>query len=38
VGGQCGPIYLAFRREELEELGKKWGRMKDAFEEGLSSQ
>jgi hypothetical protein len=34
VGGQCGPRYQAFRREELEEVGIKWGRMEEAFEEG----
>jgi hypothetical protein len=34
VGGRCGPRYQAFKREELEELGIKWGRMEEAFEEG----
>jgi hypothetical protein len=34
VGGWCGPRYQAFRREELEELGIKWGRIEEAFEEG----
>jgi hypothetical protein len=34
VGGECGPRYQTFRREELENLGIKWERMEKAFEEG----
>jgi hypothetical protein len=33
-GGQCGPRYQAFRREKLEEIVIKKGRMEEAFEEG----
>jgi hypothetical protein len=34
VGGLCGPRYQAFRREELEELGIKYGRMEESSKEG----